>query len=148
MKTKKCPRCKQTKPSFDFQNLNGQCTQACTKCLKKASDYRKSKNQAPVVYVLVDPRDSRIFYVGCTRMPKVRLAQHLRDAHNPNITNPEKKKQIREIQSCGLTPIFVPLEITTLQQQEFAEKYWIKRLALAGAPLTNFIPKSLIPPTD
>jgi hypothetical protein len=53
------------------------------------------------VYQLIDPRDGKPFYVGCTRAPASRARAHRSGARGTSIY-----PRIREIKSCGLVPIF------------------------------------------
>ena len=52
------------------------------------------------VYVLIDPRDNNIFYVGKGKGNRVN--QHLLGALDEDSQETEKIKRIREIQSLGL----------------------------------------------
>lgn len=85
------------------------------------------------VYALRDPRTHAIRYVGITTHLKQRFASHRR----PDGTTP-KDEWVRELKAAGFSP---KLEI--LQKGKGgdggrqAEERWIRKMRLAGAPLTN-----------
>lgn len=85
------------------------------------------------IYCLIDPRDSRIRYVGQTVRPLVvRLKGHIRDG----ISRP-KVEWIKELLALGLRPIIIPIEMTAINDLNNRELYWINKLIQSGAKLTN-----------
>ena len=74
-----------------------------------------------VVYVLVDPRDNRVRYVGVTRVSlRRRLELHLQEP-----TNLGTAGWFRELASERLTPVIRPLFSVIGGKWEQAEMYWI-----------------------
>ncbi len=61
-------------------------------------------------YALVDPRDSKIRYIGITKHLKLRLTEHIRIAKNDSDTNIHKRSWIKQLLNLGLEPIFIILE--------------------------------------
>ena len=57
------------------------------------------------IYLLVDPTNKKIRYVGATSNPKSRLRQHIQDAAKPKKT-PKTKKQnwILSLSKKGISP--------------------------------------------
>ncbi|XVU24211.1 hypothetical protein ACQPZJ_44435 [Actinoplanes sp. CA-054009] len=88
------------------------------------------------LYVLKDPRDNRVRYVGATTVPlDVRLRGHLSKS-----TNTFVQAWIAELKAAGLQPIIYPLRrnvpIAELGAAESAE---IHRRAMRREPLLNII---------
>lgn len=87
------------------------------------------------VYILVDPRDSRVRYVGCTKKPiEQRVTDHLNEARMKD--NRPKNVWLRELLASGLKPIGVVLE-EGFHGNTFDEAVWTRLLLELGAPLTN-----------
>jgi hypothetical protein len=93
------------------------------------------------VYLLVDPLNGDIRYVGCTKFPvNVRLQQHLH-GYRTNILLTEKEAWILGLREKGLKPLgYVLLEIEDPWEAYNQEKTWIRRLKNAGCPLTSIVP--------
>ncbi len=92
-------------------------------------------NRATYIYVLIDPRDGEIRYVGKTVfMLEDRLNKHLRDKHNNYRT-----RWIQSLVRQGLKPIIKLIE-TVPPDEDWAERerYWIAYYRSIGANLTNF----------
>lgn len=96
------------------------------------------------VYVLIDPRDGTPRYVGVSKDPRSRLAQHMNEVEN------EKRAWLAELKRMGLSPELEVLE-TVVEREgdvdavaEERERYWISSLLRSGAPLANIfgIPRS------
>ena len=85
------------------------------------------------IYVLIDPRDMRIRYVGITSKP-------LKNRYNHHIYNANAGKKghrhawIRVLLSLSLKPIVQEVEITDDVDRE---AYWIAQLLAHGHQLTN-----------
>ncbi len=94
------------------------------------------RNMTTYVYILVDPRDSRIRYVGQTYDPDRRYKDHLRSARN-GYTSQAKFEWLQSLQQCKMRPAMVIVEVTTGHYALARESYWIARLSFAGAPLLN-----------
>lgn len=97
------------------------------------------------VYLLIDPRNGDIRYVGCTKYPvKVRLSQHLSCK-----ARPDKFNWICDLKQNGLRPVgHTLLEIPDCVEAFYQEQVWIKRLYLAGCPLFNGAPQIRTPMPD
>ena len=89
------------------------------------------------VYVLIDPRDGMPRYVGISKDPRSRLAQHMNEVEN------DKRAWLAELKRMGLSPELEVLEtVFELEGQvdtvaEARERYWISNLLRSGAPLAN-----------
>lgn len=57
------------------------------------------------VYHLIDPNDRAVRYIGKSRNPKARLAQHLADAVAAD--NTTKKRWIRQLVAAGQKPVLI-----------------------------------------
>src|SRR3990167_7958774 len=91
-----------------------------------------------IIYILVDPRDSRIYYVGQTVRPKARYQDHVHAASEGSQANARKAAWIADLKSNGLLPSFVILEVAEDSDTAgLKEQKWIMLLAKSGAPLTN-----------
>lgn len=91
------------------------------------------------IYILRDPRNLEIFYVGKTRNPKHRRAIHL----SPSSHNAAKRKRITEIKADGFYPDFEIVESLDVPDHHEhwgeAERWWIANLRGIGFPLTNIL---------
>jgi hypothetical protein len=94
------------------------------------------------VYVLVDPRDGEIRYVGCTRFhPDVRLFGHLRAEYRHGRVT-EKSLWVRKLRLLRLLPIASTLAEGLSQREGLdLERTWIRRLRLARCKLLNVTPR-------
>lgn len=86
------------------------------------------------IYILVDPRDNAIRYVGkTTQKLSTRLSAHLRENSKCHRCN-----WIKNLKACDLKPRIVVLEeLCGEWPWQEAEKFWIKFLKLNGHNLTN-----------
>lgn len=85
------------------------------------------------IYVLSDPRNEDIRYVGKTKQAiEKRLKQHLRDRNNNRRTN-----WIKSLRKVGVSPTILLIENTDEQNWEIRERYWIKYYRSLGYDLTN-----------
>jgi hypothetical protein len=82
-----------------------------------------------VVYALVDSRDGLVRYVGVTRNPAYRLAEHLRC---PRKEGEHKNNWIKDLRSKGLTPIFVFLDAAVDEDSSACEQKWIEHFSKLG----------------
>ena len=85
-----------------------------------------------VIYVLKDPRDGLIRYVGKTNNPRRRLDRHI--AENGNALRHPWLKELREL---GIEPIFEIVETVVGDQWQDREKHWIMHYRDAGCDLLN-----------
>jgi len=88
------------------------------------------------IYALVDPRDSRICYVGVTINPKGRMISHM-CVKKPYVASPKLALWIRELLEARLRPVLVVIETVPYQQAHQRERFWIVKLHNHGAPLRN-----------
>jgi hypothetical protein len=96
---------------------------------------RDARSARPVtIYVLIDPRDGRVFYVGKTESPmKVRLSGHICDALAGRSS---AASVIREIVAADLKPVIQSIEIVVDGEWAATERKWIAHYRLLG-PLCN-----------
>lgn len=86
------------------------------------------------VYTLADPHDGTIRYVGMSKQPIQRFAQHLLG----NDGNDEKATWIRELMQDNFMPIFTILEkVETWEEANKREIQWIRHYIELRMPLTN-----------
>ncbi len=85
------------------------------------------------VYLLIDPRDGEIRYVGCSGNLWARYSGHLCSP-----SNWLKQKWFESLRESHLKPILEPL-VSTEDWYEGAllEETWVRRLGLAGCKLVN-----------
>lgn len=84
------------------------------------------------IYVIVDPRSQRPFYVGETKSFSRRCRQHLKG------TDQISGLVIRQIQENGFIPHFVVLEVHDDEETALrAEIFWIETLLARGLDLAN-----------
>lgn len=89
------------------------------------------------IYGLIDPRDSKIFYIGKTsRSPKVRFDEHIEDCDG---VSPKQQKIMDIFDSYKGVPDFVVLESSILgEKRAFTrEVFWIEVFLSSGNRLTN-----------
>lgn len=89
------------------------------------------------IYALVDPRDSRIRYVGHTSLPlRERLRAHLGDALRGN--GPQRRRAwLRELHAAGLEPEVVELQETNYVDGQALEERTIAAYVQSGHDLLN-----------
>lgn len=89
-----------------------------------------------VVYLIVDPRDNRAFYVGQTSSLERRKAQHLRNALPDS--HYKVGQRMAEILGRGEEPVFRAVqECATEEDSLRAESEWVKRCSQRGDTLCN-----------
>ncbi len=84
------------------------------------------------IYVLIDPRDEEIRYVGKTKSPKRRLGSHLRDRDDSYRT-----RWIGKLGRMGMVPRMQVIQEVPASFEAEAEKYWIAYFRAIGCRLTN-----------
>lgn len=101
------------------------------------SDWRTSKTIAFHVYVLVDPRDGRPRYVGCTMNPRQRMSAHL-NANKSTEGNGRRCEWVRELKTLGLAPKMMGLgKAVGFRAAQKLEASWIAKGWKRGWPLLN-----------
>lgn len=86
------------------------------------------------VYILLDPRDDAVKYVGCCLEIRVRarLAKHYNPDYNPGLI-----AWAANLKGLGLRPKQVVVEMGIGDDWEDREKYWIKQYRRLGCSLLN-----------
>lgn len=77
-------------------------------------------SQMVSLYVLIDPRNLSVFYVGQTINPDSRYTQHLSDRNNQ-----KKFEIIRALRELGLLPVMEVIDVLPANQINAAERSWI-----------------------
>lgn len=90
--------------------------------------------RAKFVYVLEDPRDGEIRYVGVTENPKARYGHHCRLSENIG-KRAHRARWICSLLELGLKPEMVLLE--RADDWDEAERRWIRNLRAIGCHLVN-----------
>jgi excisionase family DNA binding protein len=106
------------------------------------SEYIDFNGNSCQIYVLIDPRDHVVHYVGRCANPLFRYYQHLHVSPSQRV-----RRWINELQLLGLTPTMnvietIHREANTSQDAFLAavrerEAYWILEYLCSGAPLLN-----------
>lgn len=92
--------------------------------------------QYMVVYILIDPRDSQIKYVGSTVCSlSAKMATHLHDSKRQNHA---VSKWIRDLLSLNLKPSIeiIELHIDEVEMRK-EEEFYIRYFSFIGLPLLN-----------
>jgi hypothetical protein len=85
------------------------------------------------IYTLANPITNEIRYVGKTNNIKARYLGHL-SKNNPKS---HKANWIKSLTNQGLNPKLEILDIVSIENWKFWEKYWISQLLSWGFNLTN-----------
>lgn len=94
----------------------------------------RSNRKPDKAYVLADPRDGQVRYVGVTWNPEKRLKGHLTNAHSGRIT--KCKGWLRGLIDGGFKPVMHVIE-EGITDWDDAERFWIAYFRSIGADLTN-----------
>lgn len=94
----------------------------------------KRRKQHHSIYLLKDPRDGAVRYVGRTRSPKSRLSQHVSKPGNKGL-----REWIGGLVDAGLAPIMDVVDTVTGSRNEAAEmeKFWYARCSRLGFDMLN-----------
>lgn len=85
------------------------------------------------IYVLVDPRDGDVRYVGWTsRSVRARLVSHMAD-RDVNY----RTRWIKCLRSIGQQPIIRTVQVVSVEYASLAEQYWIRFFRVEGCRLVN-----------
>lgn len=90
------------------------------------------KRMKTYIYVLLDPRDRAIRYVGKTVNPKLRYRQR----YSESATGRHKRFWLDELYRLGLDPIMQIVEVIEAGWEN-AEQWWITHLRKEGHKLVN-----------
>jgi len=94
---------------------------------------RSSRAFGPCVYVLRDPRDNSIRYVGLSTNPAVRFARHLE-----RVTDQHCGRWIASVLASGHIPVMeIVARLDTLERAQVMEMELIAKLRSAGMQLCN-----------
>jgi len=88
------------------------------------------------IYVLKDPRDGRVRYVGKSNDPKKRLRWRIAQARG-GMEEPHSSAWIKSVLDAGYRPEVIILETVNLTDWRDAEQRWIKHFRDNGMQLTN-----------
>lgn len=96
--------------------------------------------RAALIYALVDPRDERPFYVGCSISPESRVVRHIDESRRSRGSRSPKEARIVDILKSGFRVRLVALEIAPCEfGAQVVERRWIAALTAFGAELTNTV---------
>jgi hypothetical protein len=90
------------------------------------------------IYVLIDPIDNLIKYVGKSDTPEKRRKQHIQESVSEfSYANTLKVNWIKNIVSQGLEPVMQIIDEVPKTEWRFWEKHWEDLLLSWGFPLKN-----------
>jgi hypothetical protein len=85
------------------------------------------------IYLLIDPRDGEIRYVGGSKSPKTRYQVHVTES-----VNTPKFRWVQELRARRMKPIMeILIEYQDEKEMVEDEIAWVRRLRAAGCPLFN-----------
>jgi len=87
------------------------------------------------IYILIDPRDNKVRYVGKANNIKERLRSHLNPARKHQI---HKKNWINSLKKEKLKPIIEIIDEVPKNNWQFWETYWISQFKNWGFDLINY----------
>lgn len=87
------------------------------------------------IYILIDPRNNHVRYIGKTDNPRKRFNDHLNDGYSNY--NTHKVNWIKSLYKLGLKPIFEILDEVKETEWEFWEMHYISLYKSWGYKLTN-----------
>lgn len=97
-------------------------------------NYNGESTMISYIYILIDPIDQKIKYVGKTDHPIKRLNEHIRK-HKYTITY--KNNWITKLLNNNLKPILEIIDIVPFKEWGFWETYWITQIKSWGFNLYN-----------
>ena len=89
------------------------------------------------IYVLVDPRDQTVRYVGKCSHPSLRLRGHMSGREKPEL----RYEWTQELKRLGLSARMHILEKVTVEQARIAERKWIEFYGERGSLLNKTMPR-------
>lgn len=87
-------------------------------------------NGQAVIYVLVDPRDNGVRYVGTTTQPKARRSAHL--SGKDFVTSKSVSAWVRELKAIGVLPSMYIVDTCPFVDSLRVEAAWIDRYGLSN----------------
>jgi GIY-YIG catalytic domain len=90
------------------------------------------------IYILIDPRDARVCYVGKTKKKlRLRLLSHLSDVRTGRRQGTLIGKWLGELLHAGIEPRIEEVESVVEADWEQRERYWISHYRTLGCALVN-----------
>lgn len=89
------------------------------------------------IYILIDPRDGRIMYVGKADDEKIRLYRHLLEATKTNCKHTYKNNWLKSLLKQELIPVVEVIDDVLDSEWQFWEKHYISLYRSWGFNLTN-----------
>lgn len=71
------------------------------------------------VYLLIDPRNNAVKYVGASKQPDTRYQQHLNARMNQGM-----REWVKELEAQDMTPEMAVVASTDLRDLDEVEEYW------------------------
>jgi hypothetical protein len=87
------------------------------------------------IYILIDPRDNKVRYVGKANNVSQRYQAHLNKARKHQI---HKASWIKQLKELNLRPILEVIDIVPIDEWIFWETYWIAQFKAWGFDLINY----------
>jgi hypothetical protein len=87
------------------------------------------------IYILIDPRDNKVRYVGKANNVSQRYKAHLNRARKHQI---HKASWIKQLKDLGLKPIIEVIDVVPINEWIFWETYWIAQFKAWGFDLINY----------
>lgn len=87
------------------------------------------------IYVLIDPRDGKVRYVGKANNVTQRYQAHLNRARKHQT---HKKNWVMQLKKEGLKPIMEVIDIVSIDEWQYWEIYWISQMKQWGFDLVNY----------
>lgn len=87
------------------------------------------------IYVLIDPRDNKVRYVGKANNVSQRYRAHLNRARKHQI---HKANWIKQLKEKGLKPQLEVIDVVPIDDWIFWETYWISQFKAWGFDLINY----------
>lgn len=87
------------------------------------------------IYVLIDPRDGKVRYVGKANNVTQRYKAHLNRARKHQI---HKKNWVESLKREGLKPIIEVVDVVPIENWIYWETYWVSQFKAWGFDLINY----------
>jgi hypothetical protein len=87
------------------------------------------------IYILIDPIDNTIRYVGKTNNPKERFKAHTNIARD---NNTHKRNWINKLRKCGCKPEIEIIDEVQLSEWKYWERFWVAYYRFIGCDLVNY----------
>lgn len=87
------------------------------------------------IYILIDPRNNEVRYVGKANNVSQRYQAHLNKARDHQTY---KRNWITELRNLKLKPILCVIDEVPINEWVFWEEYWISQFKVWGFKLTNY----------